>query len=121
VLLALACGEYATGRNRRLEEGRDGVQEDTRSGQPRTQSTNPVLSVGKSGVRPVAGEGYGDLFGGKGPNLDLKSGFCTATMATRTMVRLIEFLAKKSITKMDYRSDLAPLRFFEFSKIKKML
>jgi hypothetical protein len=37
------------------------------------------------GVRLIADEGYGNLFGGKDPNSDLTSGFFTMTVALHMM------------------------------------
>jgi hypothetical protein len=67
-------------------------------------------------------QGYGNLFGGKGPNSGLTSGFSTMTMPLCMMgFGARKFMANKSITKMDhspYSSDLATCDFWLFPKLK---
>jgi hypothetical protein len=76
-------------------------------------------------VRLIVEEGCGNLFGEKDPNSGLKIGFSTMTMLLCIMLKeLAEFLAKKSITKMDhppYSPDLAPCDFRLFPEFKNVL
>ena len=55
-LLTLACGEYAMKKSsvfewqRRFKEGRENVQDDPRSGQPKTQRTDANLDITNLGA-----------------------------------------------------------------------
>jgi hypothetical protein len=121
--LTVAYGEYTMKKScvfdwhRRFEEGREAVQDDPRSGQPKEQRTDAnVDRVRTNGESTVlfgkCWQGYGHLFGGKDPNSGLYHDNAPAHDT---------FLAKKSITKLDhplYSPDLVPCDFW-LSKITK--
>jgi hypothetical protein len=70
----------------RSKDGREHVQDDSRSGHPKGQKTDADVNSGNLvrsgrglGVRLIAEEGYGNLLGGKHP-CGLTSGFYTMTV-----------------------------------------
>jgi histone-lysine N-methyltransferase SETMAR len=128
----VAYGEYAMKKSsvfewhRRFEEGPEDVQDDPTSGQPKTQKTDyefiaqgqtvnqqcylEVLTSLRESVRRKRPELWPDkwiLYHDNDPAYDA--------------LRVREFMAKKSITKMDhppYSPDLAPCDFWLFPKLK---
>jgi hypothetical protein len=128
-LLTVAYGEYAMKKSsvfewhRRFKEGREGVQDNPRSGEPKTQRTYAnVKRIRKNCVSTV-------LFGSankvqrKRPELWPDKWILHQDNApAHDALRVREFLAKKSVTKMDrplYSPDLAPCDFWLFPKLKK--
>jgi transposase len=145
-LLTVAYGEYAMKKSsvfewqRQFKKGRENVQDDPRSGQPKTQKTDAnvdrvrtlvrsdqrldgrviaeELNINRETVRQIVKE-------------DLGMRKISAKMVPRILThnkkqrRLhISFLAKNSITKMDqlpYSPDLAPADFLLFPKLKNAL
>jgi hypothetical protein len=93
-LLTFGYGEYSMKklsvfeRHRRFKEGREDVQDKTRSGQPETQRRDANMdrvqtlmhSDRRLGVTQKCSQAYGNLFRGHNPNFGLTSGFSTMTM-----------------------------------------
>jgi hypothetical protein len=126
-LLTLTYGEHAMKKSsvsewhRRFKGGRGDLQDDPRSGQPKMRRTSAnayrvqtlVRSDRRLGVRLIAE----DPTSGLPDKWILHHDNAPAHEASR----VLEFLAKKSITKMDhplYSYDLAPCDFWLFPKLK---
>jgi hypothetical protein len=132
-LLTLAYGKYTMKKrcvfewHKRFKEGREDVKDDPRSGQPKTQRTDANVDRVRTLVNQQC---YLEVFTSlrecvrrKRPGLWPDKWILHHDNApAQDALRVREFLAKNSITKMNhlpYSPDLTPCDFWLFPKLKK--